>query len=441
MLKFKLPFISSKESLMKHLKLIFSLLLFLGVAYLGTQIIITSKQNQVYKHHYAEINHFKYGLFSVDTWKEKLTYIISEEIEELSLTRGNEKQIKQHLQVQLGILIDKMVEKMKKENYKTTEGWLKQGFIDSFINVPEIKKGIPEYADAIWKEMSSPKSEKQIKGMLKKKVEGFITETFDVKDDSMKNRIIASLKVADEEAAKQKLSYLMSQNYHNVARWVIIMIALACLLFIMEAFDKKPLRQSQYFLLTLTLLVLLAVGVSTPMIDMEAKISDLKFMLFGHEVEFQNQVLYFQTKSILDVFWVMITHEQIQMKFVGILMVCFSVVFPVFKILSSLAYYYDYCGARKYKVVQFFVLKSGKWSMADVMVVAVFMAYIGFNGIINSQLKDLSSSGGQDLDLITTNGTNLQPGYYVFLSYTILAMFLAGFLKNRPYECGPDIKS
>jgi hypothetical protein len=173
------------------------------------------------------------------------------------------------------------------------------------------------------------------------------------------------------------------------------------------------------------------------MIDMEAKISDLKFILFDHEVEFTNQVLYFQTKSILDVFWIMITHKEIQMKLVGILLVCFSVVFPTFKILSAFAYYYDYCGARKYKVVQFFVLHSGKWSMADVMVVAIFMAFIGFNGIINSQLEDLAKEGGQTMDLITTNGTNLQPGYYVFLSYAILAMFLAIYLKNRPYECGP----
>ena len=43
-------------------------------------------------------------------------------------------------------------------------------------------------------------------------------------------------------------------------------------------------------------------------------------------------------------------------------------------------------------MVRFFVLKSGKWSMADVMVVAIFMAYIGFNGIITSQFGQFSSA-------------------------------------------------
>ncbi len=425
---------------MKHMKLVFSVLIFLSVAALGTAVIIRSKENQTYKAQYAEINHFKYGLFSVDTWKEKLSYIIVDEIEKLSLTQGNEKFIKKQLQVQLGILIDKMIEKIKKENYKTAGGWVKQGLIDSFIDVGDIKKGIPEYADAIYKEMSSRKTEKQIKEMLKERISEYIEKTYAIDDTAPKERIIENMQAQDEEGAKHKLDATIKANKDFIYNCVYLMMGLAALLFVVEAFDKKPLRQSQYFLMTLTLLVLLAVGVSTPMIDMEAKISQMKFILFDHPVEFTDQVLYFQTKSIMDVFWVMITHREIQMKLVGILMVCFSVVFPVFKILSSLAYYYDYCGARKYKVVQFFVLKSGKWSMADVMVVAVFMAYIGFNGIINAQLANMMTDTGENFELITTNGTALQPGYYVFFTYTILAMFLASFLKNRPYECVSDPK-
>jgi hypothetical protein len=69
--------------------------------------------------------------------------------------------------------------------------------------------------------------------------------------------------------------------------------------------------------------------------------------------------------------------------------------------------------------------------MADVMVVAIFMAYIGFNGIITSQFGQLSSAG-QELVILTTNGTSLQPGYYLFLTYTLLALFLSGFQSRKP---------
>ncbi len=118
------------------------------------------------------------------------------------------------------------------------------------------------------------------------------------------------------------------------------------------------------------------------------------------------------------------------MKLVGILLITFSILFPLLKITSSLGYYYNYRNARKNPVIKFFVLDSGKWSMADVMVVAIFMAYIGFNGIITSQFGKLSKAG-QELVILTTNGTTLQPGYYLFLTYTLLALFLSGFLTRK----------
>ena len=151
----------------------------------------------------------------------------------------------------------------------------------------------------------------------------------------------------------------------------------------------------------------------------------------GHPIHFENQVLYFQSKSILDVFWIMIIHKDIQMKFVGVLMITFSIIIPLFKIVSSVGYYYNYHRARENPVIRFFVLKSGKWSMADVMVIAIFMAYIGFNGIITSQFGQLSSAG-QELVILTTNGTSLQPGYYLFLAYTVLALSLSELLTRKP---------
>ncbi len=156
----------------------------------------------------------------------------------------------------------------------------------------------------------------------------------------------------------------------------------------------------------------------------------MSFELMGHPIQFENQILFFQSKSILDVFWIMITHKDILMKIVGILLITFSILFPLLKLISSLGYYYNYHNARDNPLIKFFVLKSGKWSMADVMVVAIFMAYIGFNGIITSQFGKLSKAG-QELVILTTNGTTLQPGYYLFLTYTLLALFLSGFLTRK----------
>jgi multisubunit Na+/H+ antiporter MnhG subunit len=417
---------------MNRLKSILSVLFIITMTLLGAQLISKSIENQRYKSDYAELNNFKYGLFSVDAWKKQLSVIISDEIENLSLTKDNEKVIQKQLDLQLKVLIDKVMERIKKYNYNSPQGQLVQGLIHSFIDIEDIKKGTPEYAKAIMAEMKNKKSESQIKGLLKDKVDDYMKKSFDTQDSTFKKNILKRYGSADEAVAKKKVKKIIGRNQRNISELAMIMIIIGIILFVMEAFNKGPLPPSQYLMLTLSLLVLLTVGVTTPMIDMEARISELSFVLLDHKMFFHDQVLYFQSKSILDVFWVMITHHELEMKLVGVLLVSFSILFPLLKMLSSLAYYYDYCEARKYKIIQFFVLKSGKWSMADVLVVAIFMAYIGFNGIINSQLGDLATEG---VNIVSTNGTNLQPGYYLFMSYTILAMFLSGYIKSRPYEC------
>ena len=205
---------------------------------------------------------------------------------------------------------------------------------------------------------------------------------------------------------------------------------MSVLIFILGAFNREKLRSSEYLLLVATLFALLIAGVTTPMINLEAKITEMSFVLFDQPVSFLNQVLYFQSKSIIDVFRLMIIHEEIQMKLVGLLMVVFSIIFPVLKLLSSVAYFHKYQGLHSNRIVQFLVLKSGKWSMTDVLIIAIFMAYIGFNGIISNQFGKLHS-GQEELVLLTTNGTSLQPGFYLFLAYAVFALFLTEFLTHE----------
>lgn len=75
--------------------------------------------------------------------------------------------------------------------------------------------------------------------------------------------------------------------------------------------------------------------------------------------------------------------------------------------------------------------------MADVMVIAMFMTYIGFNGIITSQLDQLNETG-PGLDVLTTNGTSLQPGFYLFLAYVLLGLFFSGFLAGKTESVEPE---
>lgn len=416
---------------MKVLNLLLCLTIILASVILCHQIISNAISNQENNNDYAELNHVKYGLFSVDEWKRQITIILAGEINKLDLSRTDERELRKHIEVLLDGLIDKVDKKIRQGNLGSAEGWVKQSFINMFISLEDIKKGIPEYADTIIHEMTKSKTKGQIKTALNEQLKKYFNRTFDTTDTSQMGRILLRTNSKDVESAKIKLNKMMSVKHALIYKEAILLIILSIVLFALSGFSRQPLAPSRYILLVLSLIILLMAGVTTPMIIMEAKISQMSFVLMGHSIHFEDQVLYFQSKSILDVFWILITHEDIQMIFVGVLLITFSIFFPLLKIVSSLGYYYNYHYARENPVIKFFVLQSGKWSMADVMVVAIFMAYIGFNGIIASQFGQLSSSS-RELVILTTNGTSLQPGYYLFLTYTLLALFLSGFLTRKP---------
>lgn len=420
---------------MKLFNLILSMMIIIASAILCQQVISNSISNQESKNDYAELNNVKYGLLSIDEWKRQVTVILADEINKLYLSKANERVLRKHIEVLLNKLIDQVDRKVREENSSSMEGRVAQSFINVFINLDEIKKGIPEYADAVIHEMTKPKTRRQIKSVLKKQLEKYSARTFDTQDTSRLSNILIRTGSGDIEGARIKLGEEISVRQDLIVKQAALLILLSVILFSLYGFGKQPLSPSRYMFLMLSLAMLLLAGVTTPTIDMEATISQMSFMLMGHPIHFENQILYFQSKSILDVFWIMVTHKDLQMKLVGILLVTFSIIFPLLKIASSLGYYFNYRRATENPVIRFFVLKSGKWSMADVMVVAIFMAYIGFNGIITNQLGHLSSAG-HELVIMTTNGTSLQPGYYLFLTYTLLALFFTGFLTrdSRPWE-------
>ena len=415
---------------MRQLNYIFSIITVIVSMVLCQQIISNSIANQQNKNDYAELNNVRYGLLSIDEWKRQVTVILAEEINKLYLSRADKRVLRKHIKVLLNTLIDKVDKKIREENADTVGGRFTQTFIDLFVNLDTIKKGIPEYADAVIREMSKAKTKRQVKAALNKQLERYSNLTFDSQNAPELNRILLRTNSMDVEAAMIKLNEEITNKQNMIEREVILLIVLAGIIFSLAGFSKQGLPPSHYVTLVLILVGLLSAGVTTPSIDMEAKISQMNFMLLGHPVHFENQVLYFQSKSILDVFRILIAHQDMQMKLVGVLLITFSIIFPLLKIASTLGFYLDYRHARKNPVIKFFVLYSGKWSMADVMVVAIFMAYIGFDGIIATQLGHLNSVS-EEMVLLTTNGTSLQPGFYLFLTYTLLALFLSELLTKK----------
>ena len=67
--------------------------------------------------------------------------------------------------------------------------------------------------------------------------------------------------------------------------------------------------------------------------------------------------------------------------------------------------------------------------MADVYVIAIFMAYIGFQGILDNQLSNLDMDT-ESLVSISTNKTSLQPGFIIFIGFVLFSLSLSTILKK-----------
>jgi uncharacterized membrane protein (DUF485 family) len=139
-------------------------------------------------------------------------------------------------------------------------------------------------------------------------------------------------------------------------------------------------------------------------------------------------VLYFQSKSVLEVFRTLIAQGRPDMWIVGVLVLMFSIVFPVLKIFTAVFYIYKPSLLRENRVARFLVLESSKWSMADVMALAIFMAFVAFNGLIANTMGALKGTGVELA--IPTDSSKILPGYYLFVGFCMAGLFLSRKLER-----------
>jgi hypothetical protein len=179
--------------------------------------------------------------------------------------------------------------------------------------------------------------------------------------------------------------------------------------------------------LLLFCMVLLAGGVFSPMLEVEAKITRVTMTILGERVTFQDQLLYFQSKSVLEVFRSLITQGRPEMWVVGVLVLTFSVIFPVLK-MFSLGFCLHKPDLLRNRMIKFLALDSAKWSMADVMALAIFMSFVAFNGLISNTMQGLHETGAELV--IPTDSSKILPGYYLFIGFCLASLTLSKKLER-----------
>jgi hypothetical protein len=440
--------------------------LLIGAAWLLVYLVGDLNRVKVLKTDLAEIHHVRYGLLDAEEWVDRISVVLEKRVDELDLTEASRAQVTAAVTQLLDTLIREIERNLRQRSPPSSGNWLdqlqgalQQGLQDLVLDVARLRDRVPEYADAFVEQLGMPGVKEQIKARLEALLRQTVASSGAGTDRSRLDSVMARYDCADVAACSDLIQDEIAVMQPEIQTRLAAVIALVALVFLVSlaggtrrrpaaadtgggaasttslgpvsiAPTSERLDPLLLFVLTGATLLLLVGGLSTPMIEVDARITELTFQLLGEPVVFADQVLYFQTKSIFDVMRILFESGQADMLLVAVLLTLFSVIFPALKLLATFAFHHDFRGSRGSPTVRFFALRSGKWSMADVMVVAIFMAYIGFDALVANQLGSLRGTSDA-VAVLTTNGTSLEPGFYLFLSFVLAGLFLSSALESR----------
>lgn len=164
----------------------------------------------------------------------------------------------------------------------------------------------------------------------------------------------------------------------------------------------------------ITAIACLCNGILAPMLEIAAFQEDVSIpikvktgflsMNIDYTQHFPGEMyFYYQSKSVVELIGLLFRQHNFV---VGVAILLFSVLIPLGKNGLSLA------GLLRRRLpdnrmLRWLLLRSGKWSMADVFVVALFLGFLAF----------------QNMQTGIQTESNLLPGFYFFLAYVLLAIW------------------
>lgn len=425
---------NQRKSFLPKFFLIFSLgLLLCAEGYFGFRLHELSDQQERIKEDYSDINNITYGLFSVQQWKDNVSKIVHHQVRNLKMTKQQKKVLQTEIEQVLLALIDK-AEALVNKPKKTISGKIQKFAIRNFVNSDSIRAQVPGFAKKIIAEVDNPKNKRQLSKMAMGEFNQLADEekldSAFVANGASVRAMYHKYKVSSTDALNTKLVKALADIRTKTYGYSFGM--LACVVVVLGFWwglrKRRELHIPLFVMSLLFAFILLGVGLTASMIEVDARIRSLDFVLLGEHVVFKDQVLFFQSKSIMDVVRVLIGQPGIDSILVGVLILVFSILFPVVKLSSTGVHLLGNKRLAENGVIKYFAFQSGKWSMADVIVIAILMAYIGLNGLLEGQLQALNIKN-DSLTILTTNNTALQPGYIIFISFVLYGLILSTILK------------
>ncbi|MGA8088875.1 MAG: paraquat-inducible protein A [Terracidiphilus sp.] len=377
----------------------------------------------------AEITHARYGILSADQWRAIIGPMLNAQVDNLDLKRQS-KSLRPMVERSLYALLDNIKTQMTAPSVK---GSTKPGGANPFLVnmiVTSLRPHVPVYTDVVMAELTKPETQKSFKDSIRGVLADAVKNTFGNTDMTTYNAILKRYGCSSGAACEAVLGKQIAAADKNLTRDYLTVLASAALGFIVLMAGRPKLSRGAVLVLMLFSIAMLAGGVLSPMLEVEVRVTKLDATLLGTPIEFQEQSLYYRSKTVLEVCQTLIQMGRPEMMLVGVLVILFSVVFPVMKMLTLGACLFRPALLRTSRFVKLLAFDLSKWSMADVMVLAIFMSFVAFNGVISSAFDGLRDMPNVQQVQIPTDASRILPGYYLFIGFCLSSIILSKKLER-----------
>jgi hypothetical protein len=377
----------------------------------------------------AEITNARYGILSADQWRGIIGPMLNAQVDNIDL-KGQSKSLRPMVERSLYALLDNIKTQMTSPNAKAAG--MPGGGNPMLVNmiIGALRPHVPEYTDVVMKELAKPDTQKSFKDSIRGVLADAIKDTFGNTDMSTYNAILKHYGCASGADCEVTLAKQIEQADTKLNRDYLIVLASAALGFILLMFGQRTLSRVAVVVLMLFCISMLVGGVLSPMLEVEVRVTKIDATLLGTPIEFRDQSLYYRSKTVLEVFQTLIQMGRPEMTLVAVLLILFSVVFPAFKMLALAAALFRPALLRTNRFVKLLAFDLSKWSMADVMALAIFMSFVAFNGVISSALAGLHDIPNVQQVAFPSNASKILPGYYLFIGFCVSSIILSKKLEH-----------
>ena len=394
----------------------------------------------------AEIEHARYGILSADQWRSIIGPMLSAQVDNIDL-KGQSKSLRPMVERSLYALLDNIKTQMT-SNQPASPNARASGkpgpsaakpmpasppaFNPMIVNmiVGALRPHVPEYTDVVMAELSKPQTSKSFKDSIRSVLADAVKNTFGTTDMTTYNAILKHYGCSSGAACEVTLGNQIAAADKQLNRDYLIVLASASLGFILLMAGTPTLSRGAVGVLMLFCISMLVGGVLSPMLEVEVRVTKIDATLLGTPIEFRDQSLYYRSKTVLEVFQTLIQIGRPEMTLVAVLLILFSVVFPALKMLALVAALFRPALLRTSRLIKLFAFTLSKWSMADVMALAIFMSFVAFNGVIGSSMEGLRDMPNVNQVMIPTNASKILLGYYLFIGFCVSSILLSKKLER-----------